>query len=139
METDYKINTRLEKLREFVSILESLKGIAGQDLKSDVDKKAKAERFLQLAIEACIDIAELVIVKERLETPQTAGEAITILGKNGILELGFAEEFSKIAGFRNILIHDYVDIDYEQVADKINNRLGDFDIFAKSVAKHLTS
>ncbi len=126
-------------MREFVEILESLKGITGQELASDVDKRAKAERFLQLAIEACIDIAELIVLKERLETPKTAGEAIIILGKKGILELGFAEEFSKSAGFRNILIHDYVEIDYEEVADKINNKLPDFEIFAKAVAKHLTS
>ncbi len=139
METKDKIVERLEKLREFVEILKTLKGVTSYELGEDIDKRAKAERFLQLAIEACIDIAELVIVAEKLETPKTAGEAIIILGKEGILELEFAKEFSKSAGFRNILIHDYVDINYEEVADKINNRLGDFEIFAETVAKHLTS
>jgi len=43
-----------------------------------------------------------------------------------------------MAGFRNLLVHDYLKIDYEKMADKVNNRLGDFEIFAKSVAKHLS-
>ncbi len=137
MELETRINQRLEKLRGYVEILNSLQGVNAQELRNDVDKRAKAERFLQLSIEACIDIAEIVISLKNFPTPQTAGEAIRILGKQGVLEENFAEEFSKAAGMRNILIHDYLDIDYKQVADKINNKLGDFEVFAQAVAKFL--
>jgi uncharacterized protein YutE (UPF0331/DUF86 family) len=130
-----KINSRLEALREYLGILKSLKGVTGKDLASDVDKKAKAERYLQLAIEACVDIAELIISDQRLPAPKTAREAIEILGERGILEKKFAAEFAPAVGFRNILIHDYLKIDYNQVADKINNHLGDFEKFAQQVAK----
>ena len=137
MKLETRINQRLEKLRGYVEILNSLQGVNAQELRNDVDKRAKAERFLQLSIEACIDIAEIVISLKNFPTPQTAGEAIRILGKQGVLEENFAEEFSKAAGMRNILIHDYLDIDYKQVADKINNKLGDFEVFAQAVAKFL--
>lgn len=130
-----KINTRLETLREYVKILKSLKGVTGKDLATNIDKRAKAERYLQLAIEACVDIAELIISDQRLPTPKTARETIEILGDNGILKKEFASEFAPAVGFRNILIHDYLKIDYNQVADKINNRLGDFEKFAQQVAK----
>ena len=130
-----KINARLEALREYVKILKSLKGVTAKDLAIDIDKRAKAERYLQLAIEACIDIAELIVSDQRLPTPKTAREAIEVLGDNGILEKEFAYEFALAVGFRNILIHDYLKIDYNQVADKINNRLGDFEKFAQQVAK----
>ncbi|PIP62077.1 hypothetical protein COW99_00120, partial [Candidatus Roizmanbacteria bacterium CG22_combo_CG10-13_8_21_14_all_38_20] len=51
--------------------------------------------------------------------------------------LEFSRKFASVASFRNILVHDYMEIDYDEVADKINNHLGDFDIFAKSVARFL--
>lgn len=130
-----KINTRLEALREYVQILKSLKGITGKQLVKDISKRAKAERFLQLAIEACVDIAELVVSDQRLPVPKTSKEAIEILGQQGIIDKKFTSEFAPAVGFRNILIHDYLKIDYDQVADKINNRLVDFEKFAQSIAK----
>lgn len=130
-----KINLRLEALSEYVGILKSLKGVTGSQLKKNIDKRAKAERFLQLAIETCIDIAELIITDQRLPTPKTSRETIEILGQQGIISQKLAKEFSPAVGFRNILVHDYLKLDYELVAERINNRLGDFDQFARQIAK----
>lgn len=139
MDTNSRINQRLEKLREYVGILESLKGTNARELVESIEKRAKAERFLQLAAEVVIDIAEIIVAQKKLPTPSTSAEALERLGEAGILDKEFTGQFAKIAGFRNILIHDYLDIDYEKVADKINNRLGDFDLFARKVAQYLTS
>lgn len=134
-----KIDLRIEKLKEYINSLKKLKGVTARDLVEDEDKRFKAERLLQLSIETCIDIAELLIVEQRLPAPVDSGEAIKILGKEGIIDVKFSKEFAKAVGFRNILVHDYIDINYEEVADKINNRLSDFDLFAQEVAKFLTT
>ncbi len=105
-----KIHARLEKLKEYVSILETLQSTSEEELKTDVIKKGAIERYLQLAIEACIDIAELIISNRRFKTPETARDAIEILGEEGIISKEFADRFSKAVGFRNILIHDYLEI-----------------------------
>lgn len=132
-----KINIRLQKLEEYLRILVSLRGVTAKELLADVNKRAKAERFFQLAIEVCLDVAELLISDQRLRTPQKAREAIEILGEAGIIDKDFAKEFSAVASFRNILVHDYLDIDYEKVADDLNNHLEDFEKFAKAVANYL--
>lgn len=132
-----KVNLRLQNLREYAVILKSLRGVTAEELRTNIDKRAKAERFLQLAIEVCLDIAELLIVDQRLRTPKTSKEAIEILGDAGVLELSFARKFAPISGFRNILVHDYLEIDYEVVAENINTRLGDFEKFAKQIATYL--
>ena len=139
MDNINKINSRLEKLREFVNILKTLKGVVAEDLIEDVDKRAKAERFLQLSIEACVDIAELIIVDQRLSAPVDSADAIEILGQEKIIDHTFAKDFAKSVGLRNILVHEYIDIDYKIIAETINKRLGDFDRFAKEVASFLTS
>lgn len=107
-----KIYARLEKLKEYIGILEGLGHITRSELEIDPVKKGALERYLQLAIEACIDIAELIISDQRLPTPQTAREALELLGKHDILEKEFATSFADAAGFRNILIHDYLELDY---------------------------
>ena len=133
-----KIRIRLEKLREFQHYLKEMREVTGDTLRNDIEMRCKAERFLELAVEACVDIAELLIIDQRLPTPEKASEAITILGDAKILDSEFAKEFSGIAGFRNILAHDYLKIDYDKVADKLNNHLDDFDTFSRQVAQFLS-
>ncbi len=50
----------------------------------------------------------------------------------GVLEQSFADRLVPLAGFRNILVHDYAKIDYTKVAEVVNDRLGDFETFAQS-------
>lgn len=132
-----EINIRLERLEGYLKLLKEYKGISKDELINDAKKRGAAERYLQLAAEVCIDIAEILISANGLRTPEDARDAIDILGQEGIIDDEFAFGFDKIAGFRNILVHDYLKIDYEIVADKINNRLDDFETFAKQIAKYV--
>ena len=48
------------------------------------------------------------------------------LGEAGILEKKFADELSGLAPFRNVLVHDYLEVNYEIVINVLNNKLDDF-------------
>ena len=80
-----------------------------------------------------MDIARLIVSDQRLPIPEDSRGYVLALGGAGILDGKFAEGFSKIAGFRNILVHMYLDIDYGKVVEKLG-RLKDFDTFARGVA-----
>jgi uncharacterized protein YutE (UPF0331/DUF86 family) len=47
-----------------------------------------------------------------LEKPRDAYGAIEMLGKVGVLPRELAEGLAPIAGFRNILVHEYPEIDW---------------------------
>jgi len=130
-----KVNLRLEALKQYLTILKSLRGVTAQQLEEKIETRAKVERFLQLAIEACIDIGEIIISDLRLRAPQTSREVFDVLAEAGVLDKKFAQRFASVAGFRNILVHDYLKIDYQQVAKFINERLDDFNEFARQVAE----
>ena len=132
-----EVTVRLEKLKKYVSILKEYQTITAEELKKDFKVRAIVERYFQLATECCIDVAEIIISAKELRMPHDAHEAIDILGEEGIIEDKFAYEFSRIVNFRNILVHDYLDIDYTIVVKNLQNNLGDFDIFTKQVAKNL--
>lgn len=132
-----KIRERLEALDKYVGILRRIKPTRQEVLVEDVATRSIAERHLQLAAEVCIDIAEIIIAEQGLGTPEEAREAIDLLGQEGVIEDELAFKFAAVAGFRNILVHDYLEIDYELVAEKINQNLGDFDIFAQQVAEYV--
>ena len=133
-----RINERLVTLREYVAFLQKQKHITADTLQSDITIRGAIERYLHLACEAVLDVSNQLIAEYRYRTPHEYKEAIIILGEEGILEKDFAQKFAPIAGFRNILVHDYLKINENEIVDKIQNHLQDFDTFAKSVARVLS-
>jgi len=90
------------------------------------------ERNLEVSAQAVIDIANRIISLEGLEKPRDYHDAILRLGEAGILPMDFAQSLAPIAGFRNILIHNYVDIDWDEVFNNLH-RLNDLSRFMNHV------
>ncbi|MBU0618780.1 DUF86 domain-containing protein [Patescibacteria group bacterium] len=132
-----QIHEKLVVLGGYVELLRGFGKVTAGDLIKDDIKRGAIERFMQLSAEVVLDVAGQLIAEYRFRTPEDYKDSLLILGEEGVLTKKFAGEFSSIAGFRNILVHDYLKIDYEKVVDKLNNQLGDFAKFAQSVAKYL--
>lgn len=132
-----KIYSKIEALKSYILILNNTKDITLDEIEKDPIKRGAIERYLQLAIESCIDIAELIISDQRLPAPLTSKETIEILGREKIIDEDFSKRFSKAVGFRNILIHDYLRIDYKELLRNLKENLKDFDRFIKEILKFL--
>lgn len=136
--TDFdQISLRLNHLREYLEILKKFKLVPLKEFKDDLVKRGAAERYLQLAAEACIDIGEIIIAGENLKIPDESFEIFIILGAARVLPKRFALKFAPIARFRNLLVHEYIKIDFVKVYQYIQKELGDFDKFQQAIARHL--
>jgi len=67
------------------------------------------------------------------------GAAIDRLAELDILPADFAARFRAIAGFRNVIVHGYLDVDVASVHRLLNERLDDFSEFAGRVDRYLAS
>lgn len=67
------------------------------------------------AIEGCIDVAQHVVSSERLGAPDTNADALRRLGEHGVIDADLAASLARAVGFRNVLVHGYVDVDDEIV------------------------
>jgi uncharacterized protein YutE (UPF0331/DUF86 family) len=90
------------------------------------------ERNLEVSAQAVIDIANRIISIENLVKPQDYYEAILRLGEAKIIPLEFARHLAPIAGFRNILVYDYVNIDWNEVHSNLH-QIRDLDEFSNYV------
>lgn len=136
--TDFdQISLRLNHLREYLEILKGFRCVSIKEFKDDPVKRGATERYLQLAAEACIDIGEIIIAGENLKIPDESFEIFIILGAAGILPKSFALKFAPIARFRNLLVHEYVKIDFKKVHQYLQKDLGDFYKFQHSIARYL--
>ena len=115
------IEQRLERLKKSLTKLEPLREKNKDEFFQDDYLQDIVERNLEVAIQSCIDIANRIISLDGLEKPKDYYGAIIILGKENILPFDFAQKFAPIAGFRNILIHEYLDIDWDEVYNNLKN------------------
>ena len=86
------------------------------------------------AIEACIDVAQHICSAAGWGPPADNGDAMRLLGSHDVLTPDMADALRKAVGFRNVLVHEYV-----QVSDDIvTARLGDLEGFVEQVAAFIT-
>jgi len=128
---------KIGRIKEYLRLIRSIEGECRNKFVSDPIYRGALLHYLYLLADTCISLAELMIKYQGLRIPQTYAEAFEILGESGILQPAFAFEFSKIAGFRNFLAHDYERIDPQFVCDQILSRLVDVDEFLESIERNL--
>jgi uncharacterized protein YutE (UPF0331/DUF86 family) len=89
------------------------------------------------AIEACVDVAQHICATEGWGPPADNGDAVRLLGTHGVLTPELAISMRKAVGFRNVLVHDYIEVDDEIVVGRLKG-LSDLDEFVRQVAAYVT-
>ena len=126
----------MDRLKECLNKLEPLKGKSIDEFREDPYLQDVVERNLEVAAQSCIDIANRIISLEDLQKPSDYYRAIEILGEAGILPAEFAQDLAPIAGFRNVLVHQYLEVDQEELFGKLHN-LEQLYQFSEYIKKYL--
>ena len=101
----------------------------------------REERFvvhtLQLAIQAVLDVGSYLVSDERLGEPETNRSIFRLLARAGALPSPLAERLERMAGFRNVVVHMYQDVDLAIVRDVVEHRLDDLLAFVAAIRQRL--
>jgi uncharacterized protein YutE (UPF0331/DUF86 family) len=130
------IERRLDELSERLARLQPLRDRARSDFDQDPYLRDIVERNLEIAAQCCIDVSHRIISLEGAQKPVDYYDAILRMGELGVLPAGFARHLAPLAGFRNILVHEYLAVDWDEVY-RVLHRLEDLERFAKSVRRWL--
>ncbi len=127
------LSRKISRLRSYTEALKSAEDIDWEKYKSDLRAKAFVERYLHLAIEEVIDIANHLISFFKWREPTGYRDLFQILKEHGIMSEKDLPTFQNMASFRNMLVHRYEIIDEELVFGLFKKRLDDFELFIKTV------
>lgn len=131
------IEKGISNTKKYLSILNGYKGTSITDLLNDLTLRGAVERYLYLAVQATIDLAEAIISYKELRRPSTFSESFEILNEHNIISKEVKTNMIQMARFRNRIAHDYGDIDYNVVHDILINRLTDIESFLEEISKKL--
>lgn len=125
----------LSKISIVKNCLRTIRKVTKEDPKalSDVVVQDVFVLNLQRAIQAAIDMANLIISEKSLQLPASYKDSFVILLKEGILKEETAERMQKMVGFRNIAIHDYQKLDLKILKAILSKHLKDLESFCVEI------
>lgn len=137
MVDEVRILRLLRSLADDVSVLRS-EAAAGDERRADQMWLRGVKYAFITAIEACIDVAQHVCSSEGWGPPRDNGDAMLVLGRHGVLGPDLAQLMRAAVGFRNVLVHQYGDVDDDIVRERLVD-LDDLDAFAAQMVQFLDS
>ncbi|MDQ1248092.1 MAG: hypothetical protein QG597_2464 [Actinomycetota bacterium] len=88
------------------------------------------------AIECAVDIGQHICAVCGWGPPNSNAEVFALLADHQVVPTSLAEDLRRASGFRNVLVHDYVDIRDDLVIANLD-RLGDLRSFAVAISTWL--
>ena len=129
-----------KRLAFIETCVHELQTLANLDrIEHDVREARFVEHTLQLAIQAALDVASHIVSDRRLGEPTSNQHLFTILVGDGWLTAEQLPALRAMAGFRNILVHGYTEVDRAIVKDVVQHRLGDLLELVSTVRARLAS
>lgn len=132
---------KIKLIQEDLARLESLKDLTLEALGRDAISYAAMERLLERIVTRAIDInrhvlAELGSGREQVKTYEDTFMALSDLG---IYPADFGKEIAPSAGLRNVLVHEYDQVDitkvYQSAAEALEQYAAYCDFLLKLVDK----
>ncbi|MEW6410567.1 MAG: DUF86 domain-containing protein [Nitrospirota bacterium] len=109
------IEQRLKKLIELYKFFDLHKSITFERLQKDITLSFAVERASALAAEIIIDVLAHILSSDSNIFPDTYEETIKLSYRNKIISEKLYKNIKGLGGYRNILIHEYLVLDYNEV------------------------
>ena len=134
----FVVTARITKIREYVALLRKIRGLADERrFVSDPLIYGNAERYLQLAIQAVLDISHHIVADRSLPLPADSKSLFDLLARQKVVSKGLSVKLAAMAGLRNILVHEYLEIDRRRIYRALTTELRDFETFVRAVTRLL--
>lgn len=131
------VRSRCAEMEESLNRLEAFRSVSREEFLADRDMLDIACYRLLIAIEASLALCFHVSAKHLHQVPEEYAGCFGLLENAGILNADLTERLKQMARFRNLLVHVYWKVDYEQVYDVIRDRLDDLRAFRAAIIRLL--
>lgn len=130
------VATKLEQIEQYHGELKTKQqSLSWADLLRDTTEQRAVERMFENAIQACDDLAKHIATADFDFDGETSEEAIRTLGREGVIDEETMNTLVAAVGFRNVLAHQYGNIDYGDVYEHLQTGLEVYDMFSRQVAQ----
>ncbi|MGQ9826424.1 MAG: type VII toxin-antitoxin system HepT family RNase toxin [Roseiflexus sp.] len=120
-----------------MNALKSLQGLTYEEFAREHVLHAAAERDFQVAIQAALDIGSIILAEQSVSPVESYKDVFLKLSQIGVLPQDFAVKMVRMAQFRNVLVHLYLEVDLQKVYHYLQHHLDDLEMFTRYVGEYL--
>ena len=131
------VQRHLKQVQEAISILHSLGESKREEFTTDYRIYGLAERYLQLAIEACLHICGILVSSFGLRRPEGYHELLSIVASQKIIPQALAYRLEVLTNLRDSLVHDPSTLNRDVLYDHVQQRIDDLKLFADTMEEKL--
>ena len=99
----------------------------------DYDRQDIIALNLQRACEQALDMANHVVAARKLGWPRTSAESFDLLERAGLVTAAMTGQMKAMVGLRNVVVHQYQDLDLDIVTSVVQEHLDDLSDFARTM------
>ncbi len=131
------VRSRVQEIGDSVRRLEQIAELSLDEFLKDADARDIACYRLLVSIEAALSLCYHVSAKKLVKVPEGYADCFGLLVENGLVEPELGRRLQRMARFRNMLVHVYWKVDYEQVYRILRENLKDLRNFCTVIVKLL--
>ena len=129
------IGRKIAELERYLGQIGEYTDISVKKYEEDWKTQRIVERTLHLMIELCIDIANHIISDKNLRMPTSYADTFRVLMEERFIRRTLFNRLEKMAKFRNIIVHQYEQVEPEIVVSILKKNLKDFEEYKKAILK----
>ncbi len=131
------IRRKLSRLNMYLDKLQPISKKSFKEYLSDAYLKYTAERLIQLIVECASDVNNHVAVETGQRPPEDYTSSFLRASEAGLISRELADRIKGSGGMRNIIVHEYMDIDDEKVYKTLPLALKDYKEYIRQVDQFL--
>ena len=132
-----RINDKIKEIEEYLSIILEFIPLNLEDYINDLRNKAACEHYFEKIVEACEDLAFLLLRFKKIEFLEEES-VFSFLSENNLLDKELAKKLQEAKSMRNFISHEYGKIDDEIVFEAISSELeNDVRKFIKEIVGYI--
>lgn len=128
------VRARLRRIRELLDQLIALGPIDPARLADEPVTALAVERILTLLVDLAFAINSHLVVALLGRAPDSYAESFALAGDAGILDIELASAWRPSVGMRNVLVHNYLDVDRDLVARAVPLATEQYGEYVRQVA-----
>lgn len=131
------VQRKICDLETYMGQIEQFAGVSLDSYTSDWKIQRIVERTLQMMIETCVDIANHIVSDGRMRPPTGYADTFKVLRENSIVAPELSANMEKMAKFRNVVVHQYEEVDAGIVVTILRTHLEDFRQYRDAILAYL--
>ena len=129
------LRAQVKRLRGALEHLRELEPVEQETFVSDFRVYGLAERYLLLAIEACLQACNVLVASLGLRRPEGYQDLLSAVATQGLIPRPLAYRLEVLTNLRDTLLYEPDTLDHALLYDHLKHHLVDLDAFAAEMEK----